>query len=209
METIFAEDVAMVLWYMDLGRLGWAEKSWFATSGGAAKMAKFGYADWPGYDVDGVYRNFNSMFYERVVSISKFTTQPDACMEVIKTLLTPERRVLSMDDAQSGSDMYLKSDYAAAAFKVLTPTLEFLDAAKSVIAKGFPEMIMPGTSEYMDALQAELHAFINGTGTAEEALTRASEAWQTIKERYGCDAQKTAWAQVRTQYAAAGLNIAG
>ena len=209
METVFAEDVAMVLWYMDLGRLGWAETSWFATSGGADKMAKFGYADWPGYEVDGTYRNFNSMFYGRVVSLSSFTKQPDACMAVIKTLLTPERRVLSMDDAQSGSDMFLKTDYSTDAFKVLTPQQEFLDAAKSVIAKGFPEMIMPGTAEYMDALQGELHAFINGTGTAEEALGRASEAWQAITERYGRESQKTAWAQVRTQYAAAGLNIAG
>ena len=119
------------------------------------------------------------------------------------------RRVLSMDDAQSGSDMFLKTDYKTNAFKVLTPPQEFLDAAKSVIAKGFPEMIMPGTAEYMDALQGELHAFINGTGTAEEALGRASVAWQAITERYGRDAQKAAWAQVRAQYVAAGLNIAG
>lgn len=44
METIFAEDVAIALWGMDLGRLGWAENSWFASSGGPEKMAKMGYA---------------------------------------------------------------------------------------------------------------------------------------------------------------------
>ncbi len=209
METVFAEDVAMVLWYMDLGRLGWAENSSFASSGGPDKMARFGYAEWPGYEVDGVYRNFNSMFYGRVVSVSAFTQQADACMAVLSTLLTPERRVLSMDDAQSGSDMFLKSDYTTDAFKVLTPSQEFLDAAKAVISNGFPEMLMPGAAEYMDALQGELHAFINGSGTAEEALGRAAEAWQTITERYGREAQKTVWAQVQAQYAAAGLKIGG
>jgi len=209
METIFAEDVAMSLWYMDLGRLGWAENSWFASSGGPETMAKFGYAEWPGYEVDGVYRNFNSMFYGRVAAITEFTDKPDACMAVIKTLLTPERRVLSMDDAQSGSDMFLKTDYTTDAFKVLTPSQEFLDAAKSVIGNGFPEMNMPGTGEYMDALQGELHGFINGSGTAEEALNRVAERWQAVTDRYGRDNQIEAWAKVRASYKAAGLNIGG
>ncbi len=207
METVFAEDVAMVLWYMDLGRLGWAENSWFASSGGPEKMAKFGYGEWPGYETDGTYRNFNSMFYGRVASITNFTENADACMAVVKTLLTPERRVLSMDDAQSGSDMFLKTDYSTDAFKTLTPSQEFLDAAKKVIGNGFPEMIMPGTGEYMDALQGELHGFINGSGTAGEALDRAAERWQAITERYGRDSQKEAWAKVRASYQAAGLNI--
>lgn len=209
METVFAEDVAMVLWYMDLGRLGWAEDSWFASSGGADKMANFGYGEWPGYEVDGKFRNFNSMFYGRVAGISNFTENEDACMAVIQTLLTPERRVLSMDDAQSGSDMFLKTDYTTDAFKTLTPSQEFLDAAEAVIGNGFPEMIMPGTGEYMDALQGELHAFINGSGSALEALDRAADRWQAITERYGRDAQKEAWGNVQASYVAAGLNIGG
>ena len=209
METVFSEDVAMTLWYMDLGRLGWAENSWFASSGGPEKMAKLGYGEWPGYEIDGVYRNFNSMFYGRVASITNFTENEDACMAVIKTLLTPEHRVKSMDDAQSGSDMFLKSDYTTDAFKTLTPSQEFLDAAKAVIGNGFPEMIMPGTGEYMDALQGELHAFLNGKGTAEEALNRAAERWQAVTKRYGRDKQKAAWAKVKASYKAAGLNVAG
>ncbi len=209
METVFAEDVAMVLWYMDLGRLGWAKNSWFASSGGPEKMAKFGYGEWPGYEVDGTFRNFNSMFYGRVAGISKFTKNEDACMAVVKTLLTPERRVLSMDDAQSGSDMFLKTDYSVDAFKKLTPSQDFLDTAKKVISNGFPEMIMPGTGEYMDALQGELHAFINGSEPAKKMLDRAADRWQAITDQYGRAKQKESWAKVRASYQAAGLNIGG
>jgi len=209
METIFADDVAMSLWYMDLGRLGWAKNSWFASSGGPEIMAKIGYAEWPGYEVDGVYRNFNSMFYGRVVAITEFTDKEDACMAVIKTLLTPQRRVLSMDDAQSGSDMFLKTDYTTDDFNVLTPTQDFLDTAKKVISKGFPEMLMPGAGEYMDALQGELHGFINGDGSAEDALNRAADRWQAVTNRYGRDKQIQVWAQVRLAYQAAGMNIGG
>jgi hypothetical protein len=128
-------------------------------------------------------------------------------MQVIKTLLTPERRVLSMDDAQSGSDMFLKTDYTTDAFKVLTPSQEFLDAGAKVIQNGFPEMNMPGTGEYMDSLQGELHAFINGTGSAKDALDKAADRWQAVTDRYGRDKQKEAWAKVRASYVAAGLNI--
>ncbi len=112
-----------------------------------------------------------------------------------------------MDDAQSGSDMFLKTDYTTDAFKVLTPTQEFLDAAAAVIANGFPEMVMPGTGEYLDALQGELHAFVNGTGDAKEALDRAAARWQEITDRYGREKQIAAWNEVRAAYAAAGLNI--
>lgn len=149
------------------------------------------------------------MFYGRVVGVSSFTEHPDACMAVIRTLLTPERRVLSMDDAQSGSDMLLKTDYEPEAWNTLTPAPEFLEVAKAAIDEGFPEMLMPGTGEYMDALQAELHGFVNGSGTAEEAMARVEENWQAITERYGRESQKEAWAQVRAQYAKAGLSDAG
>ena len=208
MQTVFAEDVALVLWYMDLGRLGWAQDSWFATDAGPEKMKRFGYAQWPGYEVDGVYRNFNSMFYGRVVGISEFSSNPEAAFAVMRTLLDPQRRRLSMDDAQSGSDMFLESDYTTDAFETLTPTQEFLDAGKAVISNGFPEMLMPGTGEYMDALQAELHAFVNGTGTAETALQRAADRWQAITDRYGRADQIEHWASVREAYARAGLNVA-
>jgi multiple sugar transport system substrate-binding protein len=112
-----------------------------------------------------------------------------------------------MDDAQSGSDMFLKSDYTTDAFKVLTPSQEFLDAAQAVIGNGFPEMTMPGTGEYMDALQGELHAFLNGSGTAEDALNAAADRWQQITERYGRENQKAAWVNVKAAYAKAGLNL--
>ncbi len=202
MTTFQEEDIAMTLWYMDLGRFG--------NDAQKGALTDIGYAEWPGYDVDGVYRNFNSMFYGRVIGISNFTTNADAAFAVLTTLLMPERRVLSMDDPTCGSDMFLKSDYELANFKVLTPTQEFLDAAKEVLTNGFPEMNMVGTSEYMDALQGEIHGYLNAEGgDAAAALQAAADRWEAITDRMDRDAQKERWAKVKASYLAVGLKIAG
>jgi multiple sugar transport system substrate-binding protein len=209
MESVFSNDVALVLWYMDLGRLGGAPNSWFAKSGGPEKMGRFGYAPWPGYDGPAGYRNFNSMFYGRVIGMSRFTKDPDAAFTVLKTLLQPERRVLSMDDDQSGSDMVLKSDYEPSAFKKLKPDPAFLKAAKAVISNGFPEMQLPGAGEYMEALQGQLHAYLTGVQSdPAAALKTAAERWEAITERRGRSKQAEIWAEVSDRYRAAGLKLA-
>jgi multiple sugar transport system substrate-binding protein len=209
MENIFTEDVAMVLWYMDLGRLGMSPHSWFAKNGGPAKMKLFGYALWPGYESGGVYRNFNSMFYGRVVGISRFSKNPEAAFQVLRTLLVPERRVLSMDDDQSGSDMFLKTDYDPAVFKKLSPPRDFLETARKVLENGFPEMQLPGAGEYMDALQGSLHAYLTGSESDPAAALRsAADRWEAITDRLGRAKQAGYWAEVSGRYKEAGLRIA-
>ncbi len=202
MESFTSDDIALTLWYMDLGRggLGMAEGN---------PLAKIGYAEWPGATVDDVFRNYNSMFFGRVVGISEFAANPDAAFAVIMTLLTPERRVLSLDDVASGSDMFLKTDYDPAVFTNLSPAPEFLVAAREVLSNGFPEMTMPAVGEYIDALQGAIHGYVNGSGDAKAALQEAADRWEAITERYGRDAQKTYWAAVKQSYVDAGLNIAG
>jgi multiple sugar transport system substrate-binding protein len=209
MESVFADDVALVLWYMDLGRLGMSPKSWFAKSGGPEKMKRFGYALWPGYETGGQYRNFNSMFYGRVVGLSRFAKSPDAAFRVLKTLLVPERRVLAMDDDQSGSDMYLKSDYEPSAFRKLAPPKDFLDTARRVLSNGFPEMQLPGAGEYMDALQGQLHAYLTGAESdPKKALDAAADRWEAITDRLGRAKQREYWAEVTGRYRKAGLKLA-
>jgi multiple sugar transport system substrate-binding protein len=209
MENVFAEDVALVLWYMDLGRLGGSTNSWFARSGGPEKMRNFGYAPWPGYDVGGQYRNFNSMFYGRVIGISRFSKNVDAAFRVVQTVLTPERRVFAMDDDQSGSDMFLKTDYQASSFKKLPVSPDFLRTALGVISNGFPEMQLPGAGEYMDALQGQIHAYLTGSETdAAAALRAAADRWEAITDRLGRARQASYWAEVSGRYRKAGLKIA-
>jgi multiple sugar transport system substrate-binding protein len=208
METVFANDVAMVFWYMDLGRLGGSPDAWFAQSAGPEKMARFGYAMWPGYEVDGVYRNYNSMFYGRVMGISSFSKNPDAAFNYLLTMLRPETRRVFMDTAASGSDMYLKSDYSLDAFQAMPVTQEFLDVAQQVLSNGFPEMELPGAGEYLDALQGELHAYFTGAESdAQAALNRAADRWNEISDRYDREAQKGYWLEVNNRYREAGLNF--
>lgn len=209
MESVFSNDVALTLWYMDLGRLGGSPKSWFAKSGGPEKMKNLGYAPWPGYETPGGYRNFNSMFYGRVVGLSRFAKNPSGALTVLQTLLDPAHRVKSLDDPQSGSDMVLKSDYDPAAFRTLSPDPAFLKAAQTVISNGFPEMLLPGAGEYMDALQGRIHAYLTGSEKdPAAALKDAAALWESITERRGRARQAGIWAEVSARYRQAGLKVA-
>ncbi|HYF00584.1 MAG TPA: hypothetical protein VEJ18_16810 [Planctomycetota bacterium] len=209
MESVFTNDVALVLWYMDLGRMGGTPGSWFAKSAGPEKMARFGYAPWPGYETGGAYRNFNSMFYGRVVGLSRHARNPSGARAVLQSLLMPERRRRSLDDPQCGSDMVLKGDYEPSAFKALRVHPDFLKVARQVVALGFPEMQLPGAGEYMDALQGPLHAYLTGTTSdPAAALAQAAERWEAITERRGRSKQAGIWAEVRGRYREAGLRLA-
>jgi hypothetical protein len=117
--------------------------------------------------------------------------------------------VKSLDDPQSGSDMVLKGDYDPSVFKTLAPDPDFLRAAKSAIANGFPEMQVPGAGEYMDALQGRLHAYLTGSEKdPAAALQGAAELWESITERRGRARQAEIWAEVSGRYRQAGLKVA-
>lgn len=209
--TYFQEDVALCTWYMDLGRLGAAPGTWFSDKGETDRMAKTGYAMWPGYETNGVYRNFNSMFYGRVSGISKFTKYPDAAFNTLITVITPEGRANYRDDPKLGSDMFLNDDYKVSSYKVLKPTQEFLDIGKKVLSNGFPEMGLPGSGEYIDVLEVALQGYFTGSTndaqTAKKALDDVASRWDAITDRLGRDKQITYWKQILANYKDAGLNV--
>jgi hypothetical protein len=92
--------------------------------------------------------------------------------------------ILALDDDQSGSDMFLKTDYDPAVFKKLSPPRDFLETARAVLQNGFPEMQMPGAGEYMDALQGQLHAYLTGSESdPAKALQKAFFDVVTGKDR--------------------------
>jgi multiple sugar transport system substrate-binding protein len=51
---------------------------------------------------------------------------------------------------------------------------------------------IPGRHEYLAALDAAVESVLSGEQSAEEALAKAAEAWQTITDKYGREAQKRA-----------------
>jgi len=70
---------------------------------------------------------------------------------------------------------------------------QMIDTMKATVEMGFADMQIPGTDEYIQALDKEISAALIGQKTAEQALNDAAQEWNAITERRGFDTQKEAW----------------
>jgi hypothetical protein len=62
----------------------------------------------------------------------------------------------------------------------------------------------------MDALQAQLHAYLTGSESdPAKALAAAAERWEAITDRLGRAKQAGYWSEVSGRYQRAGLKLAG
>lgn len=74
---------------------------------------------------------------------------------------------------------------------------EMITVMKETIEKGLVDLQIPGTDEYVQALDKEISAAITGQKAPEKALDDAAAEWNAITDRRGREAQKAAW---NTQY---------
>ena len=70
---------------------------------------------------------------------------------------------------------------------------EYLDAIEANLRQGFPDLLIPGAAEYMDALDYQLTLAYAGQKSAQDALNDAAKEWRQITKRLGFEEQKKAW----------------
>jgi multiple sugar transport system substrate-binding protein len=78
---------------------------------------------------------------------------------------------------------------------------EYLDAQKANIAQGFPEPILPGYDEYMQALEIEISRYMTDEiSSAQEVLDNAAAEWEKITDKHGRDKQAELYEAFLTSY---------
>lgn len=75
--------------------------------------------------------------------------------------------------------------------KAYTP--EFLDVFADCVAHSFPDLMIKGSSEYLDKLTKNVNAAYVKTKTAKAAMDDTAKDWEAITDRLGRDAQLEAW----------------
>ena len=66
----------------------------------------------------------------------------------------------------------------------------YFDAQKANIAQGFPDLILPGNDEYMQALEIEISRYMTGEiNSPKKALDNAAKKWDKITKKFGKDKQ--------------------
>jgi multiple sugar transport system substrate-binding protein len=83
----------------------------------------------------------------------------------------------------------------------------YLDAQLANGRQAHPELIMPGNSEYTEALEIQLSTYMSGGTTAKAALDQAAANWEKITNRHGRNRQKAYYtALVDTYLKATGIS---
>lgn len=174
----------------------------------------------PGFDVGGTLNQRGNLAWGRVLAISKFCENPEAAYAFIHYLSAEKSWWATkwVADPRTGLDLFRyyhsqhpelwrkrwSEDIETAGIK--WPTLEnYLETAAKNIDHGFPELTIPGTFEYYDALSTNISSCLAGEISVKDALDRSAEEWEKITDRLGRDRQKKMWADLKVGWKAVGL----
>jgi len=63
-----------------------------------------------------------------------------------------------------------------------------------------PDPIMPGYTEYTQALEIEISTFMTSDKSAQQALDDAASAWNDVTDGFGRDQQQQIWQNFLNAY---------
>jgi multiple sugar transport system substrate-binding protein len=166
-------------------------------------VGKVGFTTVPGYLVAG-QPNPKTMTvpgYSLVVNSNTKHTK-EAAYLVAQWLVSPEQLKRANMNLSGNTDVLRESIFADPQMRDIFPgAAEYLDAQKANIAQGFPEPIIPGYDEYMQALEIEISRFMTGElDSAQEALDNAAAGWEQITDKYGRDKQAELYTSFMDSY---------
>jgi multiple sugar transport system substrate-binding protein len=69
----------------------------------------------------------------------------------------------------------------------------YLDAIKANLEKGYPDLSIPGSNEYMDILDLYIHKALSGEMGDKEALEKVAQEWVKINDSLDLESQKKIW----------------
>lgn len=88
-------------------------------------------------------------------------------------------------------ECWFKPPYRDTFEKAYTP--QFLDVFADCVAHSFPDLMIKGSSEYLDKLTKNVNAACVKAKTAKAAMDDTAKDWEAITDRLGRDAQLEAW----------------
>jgi multiple sugar transport system substrate-binding protein len=70
---------------------------------------------------------------------------------------------------------------------------DFINVQRQTVQTGMPDLQIPGSNQYLNALDEQISAAIAGQVTAQEAMDAAAARWVEITDELGRDGQLAAW----------------
>ena len=165
-------------------------------------VGKVGYGLVPGWLVDGKLKQRTFLSGGGwILGVLKDAKHKEAALSLIQYLTGPEVSLVNVTDYNTAMDPYRYSHIKSEKFRNLFPQAgEFLDAIEKNFESGWPELALPGGSEYMDVLGLYVHRALNGELKPQDALNIVAEEWKKITKKYGLEEQKKIFKEFMTPY---------
>jgi multiple sugar transport system substrate-binding protein len=131
--------------------------------------------------------------------IPKFSKNAAAAAMLLQWISQPEHALALALDPGTAIDPWRASSFANTdAWRKAFPSdpkygEAFVHVQSETVAKGMPDLQIPGSNEYLTALDRQIDAALAGQKSPKEALDAAAEEWDAISDKLGRDAQTTAW----------------
>ena len=163
----------------------------------------------PGWAMeDGTVVHRSMMPVGRVLAVAVDSANKEAAYWVAKHL-SYDRSLDDVATMLTGLDPYRYSHFAhPEAYKMFVSeeaAADYLKGVEANMAVGFPEIFIPGSAAYTDALDLQVQKALTGEATPEEALAAASADWDKITDKLGREQQVKLWNQALESYKALGL----
>ncbi|WP_458413070.1 ABC transporter substrate-binding protein [Schinkia sp. CFF1] len=129
----------------------------------------------------------------RVLAISKNSEIKDKAWQVIEYLTSKDVSIESINSYKTINDPYRYSHLEVnnkGPFPSVKVSNHFFSTLEESLKNINPELMIPGSWDYMQSIDRNIQLALIGKLTAEEALDQTAAEWNEITEKYGRDSQK-------------------
>ncbi len=170
----------------------------------SAVVGKVGFAVTPGAVVNGKTLVHPALPTGWSLGIPKYGKQKDMAAYVVWFYSQPAVHLHFCLDPETGIDAYRPSVLDSEQF-VSRYSKPYVETIRQSLQIGFPDLQVPGSSEYYTPLNDALSQAITKVKPTVDALNTAADEWNKISNRIGKQKQMDAWNQAYTAMKAQGL----
>jgi len=154
----------------------------------------------PGSKMGGEVVHSAALAAGRAITITKWCKHPDKAYQVAKFLCL-DVSLPSVSSTITGLDPYRYSHFdSAGAFAKFSDTATargFLEGVRQNLENGYPELTLPGTEQYLEALSLGIRKYLTSDKiSAEDALNEAAKKWDSITNTLGRDRMKQLYGEL-------------
>ena len=153
----------------------------------------------PGY-ASGAPKSMSAPGYNLIVNENS-EKDKEALYLYTQWLTSPENLIEANKNPAGNTDVIRESIFSDPAMQGAFPGDEgYLEAQKANLAQAVPDPILPGYTEYTQALEIEISEFLTGSKEAKDALDSAAEQWEQITDGFGREQQLAIWQAFQAAY---------